>query len=201
MCNLMEALPGSASILVDTENCVPQLLEKLMNISSLDAAEQTVLTLQKMSRERAPSLLKAGGLAALLTFLDFFPSSMQRTCLQTAANLVVRVPPDCTEIMLDAIPLVLAKLATKQGLDEGIHSAIILFLGRLTNIVTMAEGMEAASSMYVQYNGRYAVTSAASQAKTLTTTQIMERVETSGMVRLLTICVVRLHRPSLLRIA
>ena len=177
MCNLMEALPGSASILVDTENCVPQLLEKLMNISSLDAAEQTVLTLQKMSRERAPSLLKAGGLAALLTFLDFFPTSMQRTCLQTAANLVVRVPPDCMDLMLQSIPLVLAKLASKQGLDESIHSVIILFLQRVTNIVT------ATDAAHLQYGGYSGSSSSAHAKNTLTQAQIMSRIESSGLVR------------------
>ena len=50
MCNLMEALPGSASLLVDSPGCVDQLLEKLMNISYIDVAEQSVLALQKMSR-------------------------------------------------------------------------------------------------------------------------------------------------------
>jgi len=188
MCNLMEALPGSASTLVDTPGCVQSLLEKLMNISYIDCAEQSLLALQKMSRERAPTLLQQGGLAALLTFIEFFPANVQRTCLSTAANLVVRVPPHCMHMVLESIPLMQQKLSNRASLDEGMYAASILYLQRVTHALTTTTSTPMPGSYHRPYGSAGggaggSSSSGAEKGPILTHSQIMSRLVQSDLVR------------------
>lgn len=43
--------------------------------------------LEKLSVEHPASVLRAGGLMAVLTYLDFFPTGVQRVAVTTAANV------------------------------------------------------------------------------------------------------------------
>ncbi len=49
-------------------------------------------------------MLKGGGLGAVLSYLDFFPTHVQRLAVQTAANICRQVPNDCFSMALDAVP-------------------------------------------------------------------------------------------------
>jgi hypothetical protein len=40
--NLIEALPGASTSLVAVEDCIPELCMKLMNISDIEVAEQSL---------------------------------------------------------------------------------------------------------------------------------------------------------------
>ncbi|EIW79108.1 hypothetical protein CONPUDRAFT_59237 [Coniophora puteana RWD-64-598 SS2] len=85
LANLMEALPGVAHTVV-YHGAIPVLCSKLIEISYIDLAEQTLSTLEKISEEFPSSIVREGGLSALLSYLDFFSVAVQRTALQAAAN-------------------------------------------------------------------------------------------------------------------
>ncbi|GAA99052.1 uncharacterized protein L969DRAFT_67603 [Mixia osmundae IAM 14324] len=104
LANLMEALPGSAHSVV-YNGAVPVLCAKLLEIQFIDLAEQTLSTLEKISQEMPSSIVREGGLSALLTYLDFFSTNVQRTALTTVANSCRSVSPDHFEMTRDALPV------------------------------------------------------------------------------------------------
>ncbi|KAH9821476.1 hypothetical protein DFH28DRAFT_1078835 [Melampsora americana] len=85
LANLMEALPGSAHTVVH-HGAVPVLCAKLLEINFIDLAEQSLSTLEKISEELPASIVREGGLTALLQYLDFFSTNVQRTAVTAAAN-------------------------------------------------------------------------------------------------------------------
>ncbi|KAI6126477.1 ubiquitin-protein ligase [Pisolithus croceorrhizus] len=93
LANLMEALPGVAHTVV-YHGAIPVLCSKLIEISYIDLAEQTLSTLEKISEEFPSSIVRENGLAALLSYLDFFSIAVQRTALQAAANCCRNISSD-----------------------------------------------------------------------------------------------------------
>ncbi|KAJ7117663.1 hypothetical protein C8R44DRAFT_199718 [Mycena epipterygia] len=93
LANLMEALPGVAHTVV-YHGAIPVLCSKLIEISYIDLAEQTLSTMEKISEEFPSSIVREGGLSALLNYLDFFSIAVQRTALQAASNCCRNVSPD-----------------------------------------------------------------------------------------------------------
>ena len=122
--NMMEALPASTSNVV-YGGAVPILCQKLLEINFIDLAEQslsvrlsivslmlssmlTVLqTLEKISSEFPSSIVREGGLTACLTYLDFFPTSTQRTAVTIAANCCRNIPEDSFSVVRDVMPILL----------------------------------------------------------------------------------------------
>ncbi|PSS03399.1 hypothetical protein BD289DRAFT_193030 [Coniella lustricola] len=102
LANLMEALPSSVTNVVYA-GAVPVLCEKLRDIQFIDLAEQALSTLEKVSVEYPASIVKEGGLAACLEYLDFFPMSTQRTAVTTAANCCRNLPHDYFNVVKDAM--------------------------------------------------------------------------------------------------
>lgn len=115
LANLMEALPGSSHSVV-ANGAVPVLCAKLLEIQYIDLAEQTLSvrcyqstkantdpvymqTLEKISLEMPGSVVREGGLTALLTYLDFFSTHVQRTAVTAAANC-------CRSLSVDSFPMV-----------------------------------------------------------------------------------------------
>ncbi|KAJ7087706.1 hypothetical protein C8R43DRAFT_1092601 [Mycena crocata] len=93
LANLMEALPGVAHTVV-YHGAIPVLCSKLIEISYIDLAEQTLSTMEKISEEFPSSIVREGGLSALLNYLDFFSIAVQRTALQAASNCCRNVSSD-----------------------------------------------------------------------------------------------------------
>ncbi|KIR29913.1 E3 ubiquitin-protein ligase TRIP12 [Cryptococcus deuterogattii 99/473] len=85
LAHLMEALPGCGHALVQI-GAVPVLCSKLTEISYIELAEQTLSTLEKLSAEYPSAVVREGGLGALLNFLPFFSTNVQRTAVTAAAN-------------------------------------------------------------------------------------------------------------------
>ncbi|WVQ96417.1 hypothetical protein IAU59_003522 [Kwoniella sp. CBS 9459] len=85
LAHLMEALPGSGHTLVH-QGAVPVLCSKLNEISYIELAEQTLSTLEKISAEYPAAIVREGGLGALLNYLPFFSTNVQRTAVTAAAN-------------------------------------------------------------------------------------------------------------------
>lgn len=116
LANLMEALPGVAHTVV-YHGAIPVLCSKLVEISYIDLAEQTLSvrlilshlsftlshsylqTMEKISEEFPSSIVREGGLAALLNYLDFFSIAVQRTALQAASNC-------CRNVSADHFPMI-----------------------------------------------------------------------------------------------
>ncbi|KAM0786305.1 hypothetical protein ACM66B_001783 [Microbotryomycetes sp. NB124-2] len=104
LANLMEALPGSAHSVVYA-GAVPVLCSKLLDIQYIDLAEQTLSTLEKISEEAPSSIVREGGLNALLSFLDFFSFHVQRTAVTAAANCCRSLSLESFSMVQDVMPI------------------------------------------------------------------------------------------------
>ncbi|KIW04370.1 uncharacterized protein PV09_04654 [Verruconis gallopava] len=120
LANLMEALP-SATANVVYGGAVPVLCQKLLEIDYIDLAEQAISTLEKISVEFPTSIVREGGLTAILTYLDFFPTGTQRTAVTTAANCCRNIPNDSFPVVRDVMPILLNVLnsADQKVLEQG----------------------------------------------------------------------------------
>ncbi|KIJ20720.1 hypothetical protein PAXINDRAFT_165588 [Paxillus involutus ATCC 200175] len=105
LANLMEALPGVAHTVV-YHGAIRVLCTKLIEISYIDLAEQTLSTLEKISEEFPSSIVRENGLAALLNYLDFFSIAVQRTALQAAANCCRNISSDHYPMVLGVWPII-----------------------------------------------------------------------------------------------
>lgn len=92
---LLDVLPSSC-VTVVRHGAVSALCAKLLSIEYMDLAEQALSALEKISvnRHGPAAIIRSGGLMATLSFLDFFPTSVQRIAVRTAANACINVPPD-----------------------------------------------------------------------------------------------------------
>ncbi|KAJ9250841.1 hypothetical protein DTO207G8_5833 [Paecilomyces variotii] len=111
LANLMEALRGSVANVV-YGGAVPVLCQKLLDIQFIDLAEQALSTLAKISVDFPASIVREGGLTACLTYLDFFPTSTQRTAVTTAANCCRNLPHDAFPVVRDVMPTLLNVLSS-----------------------------------------------------------------------------------------
>ncbi|KAF9924677.1 Ubiquitin fusion degradation protein 4 [Linnemannia zychae] len=101
--NLMEAMPASLGSVVYS-GAVSVLCSKLIEIQYIDVAEQSLTTLEKISSEYPHAVVKEGGLAAVLMFLDFFSTNVQRTAVKTAANCCRGMHQDSISMVKDILP-------------------------------------------------------------------------------------------------
>ena len=101
--HLLEVIPKSAAK-VAASGAVPIFCQRLLTIEFIDVAEQSLLAMHKLSVEHPEPILRANGLAAVLTFIDFFDLTTQRTAIATAANLCRCLPPDAFPLCTDMIP-------------------------------------------------------------------------------------------------
>jgi E3 ubiquitin-protein ligase TRIP12 len=105
LANLMEALPGVAHTIV-YHGALPVLCSKLLEISYIDLAEQTLSTLEKISEEFPSAIVREGGLAALLSYLDFFSIAVQRTALQAASNCCRNISSEHVSMLRPVWPII-----------------------------------------------------------------------------------------------
>ncbi|MCD9641043.1 E3 ubiquitin-protein ligase upl4 [Datura stramonium] len=77
---LCEVHPRSSAYLVN-HDAVPALCQRLMAIEYLDVAEQ------KISREQPIVCLHSGAIMAVLSYIDFLSTSVQRKALLTVVNI------------------------------------------------------------------------------------------------------------------
>jgi E3 ubiquitin-protein ligase TRIP12 len=103
---------------------IPALCSKLMEISYIDLAEQTLSvcsffsaclcpfssitlkTLEKISEEFTNFLAHENSLAALLNYLDLFSIAVQHTALQAASNCCLNVPPEHFQMICSMWPII-----------------------------------------------------------------------------------------------
>ncbi|CAN6659334.1 ubiquitin fusion degradation protein 4 [Trichomonascus vanleenenianus] len=101
--NLIEAIPSSVASIVHAD-AVPAVCAKLFEIQYIDLAEQALSTLERISRDYPEPIVRADGLSACLTYLDFFSTHVQRTALSAAANCCRNISPRFFGMVRDIIP-------------------------------------------------------------------------------------------------
>lgn len=69
------------------------------------------------------AIVRAGGLSACLSYLDFFSTSLQRVSVTIAANICRNIPPDCFHMVYDMVPN-LTNILQYQGVLS--HQQILL---------------------------------------------------------------------------
>ncbi|GAB0099203.1 E3 ubiquitin-protein ligase TRIP12 [Sergentomyia squamirostris] len=107
---MLEALPRSSATVVDA---IPVFLEKLQVIQCMDVAEQSLTALEILSRRHNKAILQANGVAACLTYLDFFSINAQRAALAITANCCLNLHTEEFHFVSDSLPL-LARLLAQQ---------------------------------------------------------------------------------------
>ncbi|XXG75022.1 hypothetical protein AAC387_Pa07g3615 [Persea americana] len=102
--HLCDVLPSSCSAVVHY-GAVSCFCARLLTIEYMDLAEQSLQALKKISQEHPTACLRAGALMAVLSYLDFFSTGVQRVALSTAANMCKKLPSDAADFVMEAVPL------------------------------------------------------------------------------------------------
>ncbi|XP_042493739.1 E3 ubiquitin-protein ligase UPL3-like [Macadamia integrifolia] len=102
--HLCDVLPSSCAAVVHY-GAVSYFCARLLTIEYMDLAEQSLQALKKISQEHPTACLRAGALMAVLSYLDFFSTGVQRVALSTAANMCKKLPSDAADYVMEAVPL------------------------------------------------------------------------------------------------
>lgn len=105
---MLEALPRSSGTVVDA---IPALLEKLQTIQCMDVAEQSLTALEILSKRHNKAILQANGVAACLTFLEFFSTNAQHAALAITANCCLNLQMEEFQFVKESLPLLARLLA------------------------------------------------------------------------------------------
>ncbi|KAI3512096.1 hypothetical protein L1887_19286 [Cichorium endivia] len=105
---LCDIHPRSSGFIV-RHNGITALCQRLLAFEYEDVAEQCLQALEKISREQPLACLQSGAIMAVLTFIDFFSTSLQRVALSSVVNICQKLPSEGFSPFMDAVP-VLCKL-------------------------------------------------------------------------------------------
>lgn len=133
--HLLEVIPKSAPK-VASSGAVPIFCERLLTIEFIDVAEQSLLAMHKLSVEHPEPLVRANGLSAALTFIDFFDINTQRTAAATAANICRGLPSDSFGLVADMMPNMTQLLSSG---DQKIAESACLCFSRLVEAFAKQE--------------------------------------------------------------
>ncbi|XP_059667702.1 E3 ubiquitin-protein ligase UPL4 isoform X2 [Cornus florida] len=100
---LCDVHPRSSGFLI-RHNAVTALCQRLMAIEYLDVAEQCLQALEKISREQPLACLQSGAIMAVLNYIDFFSTSLQRVALSTVVNICKKLPSESPAPFMEAVP-------------------------------------------------------------------------------------------------
>ncbi|KAI4369179.1 hypothetical protein MLD38_017656 [Melastoma candidum] len=129
---LCDVFPRSAAFLV-RHDAVPTLCKKLTAIEYLDVAEQCLQALEKISRDQPLACLQAGAILAVLNYIDFFSTSLQRVAISTVANICKKLPSDSPSPFMEAVPILCNLL---QYEDRQLVESVALCLIKITERVS-----------------------------------------------------------------
>eukprot|EP00397_Hematodinium_sp_SG-2012_P000972 GEMP01000973.1.p1 GENE.GEMP01000973.1~~GEMP01000973.1.p1 ORF type:complete len:1607 (+),score=348.82 GEMP01000973.1:74-4822(+) len=85
--SVIDILPQISGVVI-AAGALPVLCSKLLNIEFIDVAELCVQILDLITEDQPLPVLKAGGFSAILTFLEFFPQSIQRQAACAAGKML-----------------------------------------------------------------------------------------------------------------
>ncbi|VFQ94842.1 unnamed protein product [Cuscuta campestris] len=119
---------------------VPALCQRLLAIEYLDVAEQCLQALEKISREQPLACLQSGAIMAVLNYIDFFSTSMQRVAISTVVNICKKLPSDNPSPFMEAVPILcnLLQYEDKQ-LVESVASCLIKIVEQVCHSSEMLE--------------------------------------------------------------
>nr|CAD1817569.1 unnamed protein product [Ananas comosus var. bracteatus] len=103
MTYLCDAMPRLADAVV-RHGALPVLCQRLLAIEYLDVAEQCLQALEKISRKQPLPCLQAGTIAAVLAYIDFFSTSIQRVAVSIVAIVCKKLPLDSSSLVMDNVP-------------------------------------------------------------------------------------------------
>ncbi|XP_076950087.1 E3 ubiquitin-protein ligase UPL4-like [Bidens hawaiensis] len=101
---LCDSHPRSSGFII-RYNGIPILCQRLLSIEYVDVAEQSLQALEKISREQPLACLQAGAIMAVLTYIDFFSTSIQRVALSTVVNICEKLPSEGFSPFMDVVPI------------------------------------------------------------------------------------------------
>ncbi|KAG8376513.1 hypothetical protein BUALT_Bualt09G0071200 [Buddleja alternifolia] len=101
---LCDVNPRSSGFLV-RHDAVPTLCQRLMAIEYLDVAEQCLQALEKISSEQPLACLQSGAIMAVLSYIDFFSTSVQRVALSTVVNICKKLSSESPSLFMEAVPI------------------------------------------------------------------------------------------------
>ncbi|KAL7423043.1 Ubiquitin fusion degradation protein 4 [Cryptotrichosporon argae] len=139
LAHLLEALPGSGHTLVHL-GAVPVLCSKLNEISYIELAEQTLSTMEKISAEYPAAIVREGGLGALLNYLPFFSTNVQRTAVTAAANCCRNISGEHYAMIRNVFPTLREVLT--QGDQRLVEQATLAVVRTLESYRHNAEHLE-----------------------------------------------------------
>ena len=104
--NLADVFPPSCSYII-RHGAVDAFCARLLSIEYIDLAEQSLQALEKLSHEHPGSLLRAGALVAVLSYVDFFQTGVQRVAVATAANICRGLSLEYVDAVSTATPILI----------------------------------------------------------------------------------------------
>lgn len=141
LANLIEALPYAAHSIV-SYGAIPVLLSKLTEIEFIDLAEQTLQTLEKISFDLPSSIVRDGGLMAMLQYLDFFGIYIQRIALTAASHCCRKLSADQVGKVRDVLPIITNVLSySDQRLVESACKCIVRIIDSYKHQGELLEGL------------------------------------------------------------
>ncbi|GJU58363.1 E3 ubiquitin protein ligase UPL3 [Tanacetum coccineum] len=179
--HLCDVLPSSCAAVVHY-GAVSCFVARLLTIEYMDLAEQSLQALKKISQEHPTACLRAGALMAVLSYLDFFSTGVQRVALSTAANMCKKLPSDAADFVMEAVPL-LTNLLQYHDAKVLEHASVCL--------TRIAEAFAASSDQLDELCVHGLVKQAATLISTSSSGSGQASLSTStytGLIRLLSTC-------------
>jgi E3 ubiquitin-protein ligase TRIP12 len=127
---LADVFPPSAVAII-RHGAVPAFCSRLLAIEYIDLAEQSLQALEKLSHEHPGSLMRAGALVAVLSYVDFFQTGVQRVAAATAANICRGLTTEHVDAVSTAAPILINLLRYP---DAKIVDSACLALTRIADV-------------------------------------------------------------------
>uniref|UniRef100_A0A1J3CJ37 HECT-type E3 ubiquitin transferase n=1 Tax=Noccaea caerulescens TaxID=107243 RepID=A0A1J3CJ37_NOCCA len=134
---LSDVYPRSVAFLV-RHDTIPALCQRLLTIEYLDVAEQCLQALEKISRDQPAACLNAGAIMAVLSFIDFFSTSIQRVAISTVVNICRKLPSESPSPFMDAVPILCNLL---QYEDRQLVENVAICLTKIADQVSQSPAM------------------------------------------------------------
>nr|KYP43929.1 E3 ubiquitin-protein ligase UPL4 [Cajanus cajan] len=136
---ICDLYPRSAGFLV-RHDAVPTLCQRLLAIEYQDVAEQCLQALEKISREQPLACLQAGAIMAVLKYIDFFSTSIQRVALSTVVNICKKLPSESPSPFMEAVPILCNLLQYEdRQLVENVATCLIKIVERVAQSSEMLD--------------------------------------------------------------
>ena len=124
---LIEVSPSTGAAIAQSR-AVSALCASLLNIEYIDLAEQSLQALERLSHDYPHQVIRSGGLRAVLQYIDFFPSGVQRIAASAAANLCCRANDSTFGSVVESLELLSQLL---ENSDTRVRESGLLAYSRL----------------------------------------------------------------------